>query len=177
MNVKPKSLELSDLPIHVRDEVVAWQRLLKNIANTRPSRKSVELIATSRKVAVSTVYRKLRQYERHGWRGLVNRAKFPVNPSALPQTFQIFLRGLWLLNQRNYRHTHNQIVAMWRGGAEIPGCDQSPQAAFKAGYPVGWSYENIIYLIQQLEKKYPNIDRYIVRSFVCSRPIDASRPS
>lgn len=161
MNAQLKQLKYSDVPMDVREDVRRWRRILKIFAHTNPSRKSVELIAKNRGVSISTAYKKLRAYEDFGWRGIVNRAKLAQNASAVPVPFQIFLRGLWLLNGRSYRRTHDQVVAMWKGKVMLPGYTAAPKAAFTDGHPNGWTYENFIYLIKQLEQKYPDIDRRI----------------
>jgi hypothetical protein len=166
MDVKLEQLKFADLPVSVREDVKRWRRILKIVAHTNPSRKSVELIARNRRVSISTAYKKLRAYEDFGWRGIVNRAKLAQNASAVPVPFQIFLRGLWLLNRRSYRHTHNQVMAMWKGRAMLPGYARTPEAAFTNGCPNGWTYENFIYLIKQLERKYPDIDGKILKGLL-----------
>jgi len=150
-----KSLKFSDLPIHVREEVQLWNDILKDVVDKKPLHPSVRQIALRQKVSVATVYRKLWFFERYGWRGLVNRAKFPMNPSAAPHPFQVFLHRLWLVNKKNYKTTHKQIVAMWKGGARIPGYSKRPEANSSTGYPEGWTYENLIYLIKMLEENHP----------------------
>jgi len=150
-----KPLGFSELPIHVRQEVQLWQDILKDIVDKKPLHPLARQVALRQRVGVATVYRKLRAFERHGWRGLINRAKFPMNPSAAPHPFQIFLHGLWLVNKKNYKITHEQIVAMWKGGAQIPGYPKRPEVGSFTGCPEGWTYENMIYLIKTLEDNYP----------------------
>ena len=44
---------------------------------------------------------------------------------------------------------------MWKGGAQIPGYPKRPEACSSTGYPEGWTYENMIYLIKMPENNYP----------------------
>lgn len=153
MRTHPKDLDFSALPPHVREEVENWQRLLKHALDCRPVRPILKEIASGQKVGLATAYRKLRAFERHGWRGLVNRAKFPTSPPAPPQTFRAFLHAIWLANKKSYRTTHEQVVAMWKGGAKIPGYPCRPEVSPFNPHPDGWTYANFVYLIKTFEQQ------------------------
>jgi hypothetical protein len=155
-----KEAKFSDLPDAVRQEVERWQELLETIAKRRPAQAVLKRIAVNQKTSLATVYRKLRAFEDFGWRGLVNRAKLPsLGPPAPPNKFREFLYALWLANRKNYRATHEQMVAMWRGGARIPGYIKSPDISPHNPHPAGWTYANFVYHINAFagsETKHSN---------------------
>ena len=155
MRKHPKDLEFSALPPHIRQEIQTWQKLLKHALNRRPVRPVLVMIANSRKVSLATAYCKLRAFENYGWRGLINRAKYPTSPPAPPRTFRAFLHALWILNKKSYRVTHAQVVAMWKGGANIPGYSQRPKVNPFNPHPDGWTYANFVYHIKNEESNQP----------------------
>jgi len=77
----------------------------------------------------------------------------PAEASSKP--FLRFVYKLWLANGKNYKNTHLQIIAMWKGKAPIPGYDETPSKSPHNDCPPGWTYENIIYHIKTFAKDYP----------------------
>jgi hypothetical protein len=94
-------------------------------------------------------------FRKYDWRGLVNRAKHPSNPPpASSKSFLRFVHTLWLANDKNYKNTHQQIIAIWKGRAPIPGYKNLPEKSAWNDCPDGWTYENIIYHIKTYAKIY-----------------------
>lgn len=148
--------EFSLLPKHIRREVQRWILWLNVIANEKPALPAIRKVAEQNNLKVKTVYRKLRAYEKYDWRGLINRAKFPAKPSpASSKTFLRFLHALWLANNKNYKNTHLQIVAIWKGRVPIPGYDYLPEKSPFNECPSGWTYCNLRYHIKTFMENYP----------------------
>jgi hypothetical protein len=167
MRSLPKNLDFAELPPNVREEVEIWQKVLRRAVDCRPVRPILRQIASGRRVGLATVYRKLRAFETHGWRGLVNRAKFPMSPPAPPRTFRAFLHALWIVNGKSYRATHEQVVAMWKGGAKIPGYVQRPRVSPFNPHPDGWTYANFVYHIKKAEANRPHEREALVANRTC----------
>jgi hypothetical protein len=148
--------EFSSLPKHIRREVQRWILWLHEIAQEKPALPAIRRVAERNNLKVKTVYRKLRAYEKYDWRGLINRAKFPAEPTPTSsKTFLRFLHALWLANNKNYKSSHLQIVAIWKGGAPIPGYDYLPKKPPFNECPDGWTYCNLRYHIKTFIEKYP----------------------
>ncbi|SRR5258706_67482 len=154
------------LPAPVRSEVELWLRLLEPAVNCRPGRALLNPIAKTLDVGLATVYRKLRALKTYGWTGLINRAKFPSDPPIPSIDFRAFLHGLWLLNKKSYRATHKQLIAMWKGGAKIPGYTQRPETSRLRSHPDGWTYANFVYHIKKAKQNRPLIET----SFAADKP-------
>ena len=148
--------EFLSLPASCQVEVLKWIRSLVILAGSRPILPAIAHAAKMRKVNTSSVYRKQKDYRDYGWRGLVNRAKYPSNPPPTSgERFLRFVHGLWLANNKNYRNTHLQLVAIWKQKAPIPGYDYPPAKSSWNDCPDGWTYSNIIYHIKTFLKNFP----------------------
>ena len=151
--------EFLSLPKRIRDEVKSWIISLRQVENAKPILPAVQRICVSKKVSRATVYKKLRDYQIFGWRGLINRAKWPSNlPSASNDAFLLFLYRLWLANNKHFRNTHLQLLAIWKHSAPIPGYGETPRKSPWNDCPDGWTYENIVYHIKTFIKNYPEED-------------------
>jgi hypothetical protein len=152
-----ESEEFAALPEHIRREVQRWLLWLYEIEEEKPAAPAIRRIAARNGLKIQTVYRKLKLYREYGWLGLVNRAKYPSKPApASSKKFLRFLYLLWLANDKHYKHTHQQIIAIWKSGAPIPGYENSPQESHWNECPIGWTYENIVYHIKTYIETYPN---------------------
>jgi len=151
--------EFFSLPLSCRGEVEKWIRSLVLIAKAKPILPEVARAAKEHNVNASSVYRKQKDFERYGWRGLINRAKYPANPPPTSSdVFMRFIHGLWLANDKNYRRTHLQLVALWKQKAPIPGFDRLPEKSSWNDCPDGWTYCNIIYHIKTYStKQHPKL--------------------
>lgn len=144
------------LPVHVRAEVLSWIKSLTILAGSKPVLPAVAQICKRHNIKRSSLYRKQRDFFNYGWRGLINRAKYPSNPPAASnERFLRFIHGMWLANNKNYRNTHLQLVAIWKGGAPIPGYDKLPAKSTWNDCPDGWTYCNIVYHIKTYVENYP----------------------
>ncbi len=144
------------LPKHIRREVQRWIIWLNRIELAKPKLPAIRKIADENKQKIGTIYGKLTVYRKYGWRGLINRAKYPsppAGPSSMP--FLRFLHALWLANGKNYKNTHLQILAIWKGKAPIPGYDTLPAESPWNACPDGWTYGNVIYHIKTFIKNFP----------------------
>lgn len=156
-NIPPSDLsEFASLPPQIRAEVNFWIHLINSIEQSKPILPAVQQAKEKYRLSQATIFRKRKDYRTLGWRALVNRAKYPSNPPpASSEVFLRFLHALWLANNKNYRNTHLQIVAMWKGKAPIPGYeDLPPQSPFNK-FPIGWTYDNIRYHIIAFKENHP----------------------
>jgi hypothetical protein len=148
--------EFESLPKHIRREVQRWLLWLYEIEKEKPAGPAIRRIAEKNHLKVQTIYHKWRIYRRYDWRGLVNRAKFPLNPPpASSKTFLRFLHALWLANEKNYKNTHRQLVAIWKGKAPIPGYKDLPTKSPFNNFPDGWTSDNLRYHIITYREIYP----------------------
>jgi hypothetical protein len=151
--------EFLSLPPHIRVEVETWINRLLALDGAKPLLPAVLTLCERQKLNTSTIYRKLSHYRHYGWRGLINRAKFPSNlPPTSNDAFLRFVHGLWLANNKNYRNTHLQLLAIWKQKAPIPGYGEHPTKSHWNDSPDGWTYENIIYHIKTFIKNHPEIN-------------------
>jgi hypothetical protein len=154
---KREAQEFMELPVHIRADVELWVGWLREVELAKPILPVIESVANKSGVNVSSVYRKRRAFNLCGWRGLINRAKWP---STLAQTsempFQRFLHGLWLANSRHYKNTHRHLMAIWKARAPIPGYDYPPQKWRRLPVPQGWTYCNMIYHIKTFMGNFPS---------------------
>lgn len=141
--------EFFSLPKKARREVQRWIYLLGKIEQAKPKLAAIQDVSKSSGVNVSSVYRKKREFETYGWRGLVNRAKYPSQkPPMSDLKFLCFVHALWLANDQNYKNTHSQLVAIWRARAPIPGYNGAADRLTRGGIPEGWTYCNLVYHIK-----------------------------
>jgi hypothetical protein len=148
--------EFLSLPPQIQAEVESWARSLLILAGSKPILPAIAHAAKTHKVNASSVYRKRRDFDRYGWRGLINRAKYPANPPPTSgERFLRFIHRLWLANDKNYKNTHLQLMAIWKQKAPIPGYDYPPAKSNWNDCPDGWTYCNIIYHIKNFVKNHP----------------------
>jgi hypothetical protein len=159
MNSNIPASDLSEfglLPPRIRAEVNFWIDLIGIIEESKPILPAIQQAAEKHRLSQATIYRKRRDYKIYGCRGLVNRAKHPSNPPpASSNTFLHFLHSLWLANNKNYTNTHLQLIAIWKGGAPIPGYDELPPESPFNEFPVGWTMDNLRYHIITFRENHP----------------------
>jgi hypothetical protein len=133
-----------------------WLLWLYEIDQEKPAGSAIRRIAEKNRLKVQTIYHKWRMWRKYDWRALVNRAKWPANPPLTSsKTFLRFLHTLWLANNKNYKNTHLQIVAIWKDNAPIPGYDYLPEKSSFNECPDGWTYCNLRYHIKTFIETYP----------------------
>lgn len=155
-------LELGRMPLECRTDVEAWLQRLRIVARRiQDGERICTVMAQEARVCAIPVSTFRRQWDRlrvHGWRGLVNRAKFPVDRNVgLPPLFVKEWNKILLLHQRDTagRQARRVLLARWRawrGGhglpgdesAAIPGYDHAPAPEKYTGYPLGWSLQNLM---------------------------------
>jgi hypothetical protein len=149
--------EFYALPKHIRREVQRWVFWLNRIEYSQPKLPVIKQIAVEKKQKVGTIQGKLTVYRRYGWRGLINRAKYPSPPAkASAEPFRRFIHALWIANGKNYKNTHLQMLAIWKAKAPIPGYDGTPEKSSWNDCPDGWTYCNIRYQIKTFIKNFPD---------------------
>ena len=148
--------EFASLPLKIRHEIDFWIDLIRDIEESKPILPAIQQAAEKHRVSQPTIHRKRRDYRIYGWRGLVNRSKYPSNPPpASSNTFLHFLHSLWIANNKNYTNTHLQLIAIWKGGAPIPGYVELPQKSPFNEFPVGWTMDNLRYHIITYRENHP----------------------
>jgi hypothetical protein len=130
-----------------------WAIRISEASSLSERGKLISQAALALDVSVPTVYRICGKVEDGGWRALVDgRGRF--TNSGLPEEFRDWIGSLHLLNQRDTTgmEVHRQATERWRLSLRtgdpkyaIPGY-ASPPPAGPAGYPVGWSYDNLLKL-------------------------------
>jgi hypothetical protein len=131
---------LGTLPQDVRDDVERWRDNLLKVS--KPLTVSLGRIADSMGVSFKTAERKYRAFKASGWnvRSLVNKARVPETESALTPEFVDWFKALAEKNQRKNRPAHRKFCQLWKGGAQIPGLDNSlPRHCL----PAGTGYDNV----------------------------------
>ena len=147
--------EFESLPKDIRREVQRWLLWIYEIEKGKPAGPAIRRIAEGNCLKVQTIYHKWRIYRRYDWQGLINRAKWPSKPAqASSKKFLRFLYLLWLANDKKYKNTHQQIIAIWKAGIPIPGYEKLPSKSSSNECPDGWTYENMIYHIKTYAKIY-----------------------
>ena len=152
--------EFEQLPARIRKEILVFIRCIRRLELAKqqgvPLRELAVHLARNYGLSVKTIYRKRRDYFLYGWQGMINRAKWPSPPAAASKIpFRHFVHGLWLANNRHYKNTHAQLIAIWKGRAPIPGYERPPEKSPWNDCPPGWTYCNIIQHIKAFEKDFP----------------------
>lgn len=131
--------EFMQLKKDVRDEVQRWQGALEKVAP--PIGQAVARIAQDFGVSVQTARRKYDAFKKHGWRGLINRAKAPEIGGNLSSDFLEYWKGLCLENKRKCAPAYRKFVRQFTAGEPIPGI---PAGISRLSIPRGYSYDNLM---------------------------------
>lgn len=152
--------EFSSLPADTRRDVSLWMDSLRDLREKRVQKIGDAMIGLAARMHCSVqTARRMYDYARMGrtlkggrhvtgWRALVNWAKVPDPMVRLPQAL---IDGLWRPLCERYKgrtafgkRAWAELIALWRHtDQEIPGYATPPPAG-PCGYPVGWSYANLM---------------------------------
>jgi hypothetical protein len=154
-----------ELPFVERGQVRLWLDILGRFEAAEDKRAAVIEIRNEFggqvKVSQGTLYRKLKSYQSHGWRGLVNRARCRRRATGLPEAFVDFWQVLCQENQRKTAPAYRSLFSdhllvgkaipgygtwpqIWR--AEHEGWSVPPVCPYRAydNVPDGWTYRNLL---------------------------------
>lgn len=137
-----------------RREVIDWLPIVQRLADApRGDRgRTIAALAASAGVSPSAIRKRYDRWRRHGWRGLINRSKYPdARANQLPKAFTEWVAGLYERYQRNNggKQVHRYLLDRWArwtrtlaAADAIPGYRVPPPPG-PDGYPAGWSYKTI----------------------------------
>jgi hypothetical protein len=152
------SLSVYDFPA-VMKEVRALRALLMAALAKGGTRAACEAVAKASggKIGGSTLHKKLKMWndndrddavliDKRNFSELWNKS---ASEDALPEAFLVWAGGQMLGNQRSSKAAYRTIIARWRAwrrgdtSMAIDGYKRPPRDCGK-GYPMGWSYENLM---------------------------------
>ncbi|MGJ8674029.1 hypothetical protein [Rubritalea sp.] len=105
-------------------------------------------LSESRHVSVSTLYNEKNEFERKGWRGLIDKRRFAKDSGLMPRLCKDAIKAEFENHQRTddaaeVRRKFITKLQLWRRTGDykhsIPGYTSPPEDDPKLGHPLGWS--------------------------------------
>ncbi len=112
---------------------------------------TLKAISESRKVGKATLYNELNRFKSGGWRGLINKSRFPKYSGSMPQACKKAVIAEFEDQSRDedaaeVRRTKLSDLHLWRKTGDstyrIPGYTSPPEDDPRYGHPRGWSLKS-----------------------------------